>query len=185
MSKIVDQPPFLDATSLVQFGPFKGRFVFLDNEYVDGGAFQLYANAADVVVAHHRFERMEGLLSWGRATGGAIYCPNIRVQFVDNHVVEGNHVWNYNGSYPYPHPKTVEPYSIGILGSDQDDAHSVYQGPLNHLVIIKRNRIDNNGGIVVRGHTTNVVVEENQILNSSVSVHVNGTHTSHVYVNHR
>ena len=141
--------------------------------------------AADVVVAHHRFERMEGLLSWGRATGGAIYCPNIRVQFVDNHVVEGNHVWNYNGSYPYPHPKTVEPYSIGILASDQDDAHSVYQGPLNHLVIIKRNRIDNNGGIVVRGHTTNVVVEENQILNSSVSVHVNGSHNSHVYVNHR
>merc|ERR1711907_26024 len=83
----------LDETSLVQVGPFKGRFVFLDNEYLDGGAFQLYANAADVIVAEHRFTRMEGLLSWGRATGHNIYCPNIQVQFVDNHVLEANHVW--------------------------------------------------------------------------------------------
>merc|ERR1712087_668195 len=95
---------------------------------------------------------------------------------------EGNHVWNYNGSYPYPHPKTVEPYSIGCLASDQDDAHTAFQGPLNHLVVIKRNQIHNNGGIVVRGHTANVVVERNSITNSSVSVHVNSTHASHVFV---
>ena len=82
----LDQPftTPLDDSSLVQVGPFKGRFVFLANRYMDGGAFQLYANAADVVVAHHRFARMEGLLSWGRAGGGAVYAPNLRVQFVDN-----------------------------------------------------------------------------------------------------
>merc|ERR1712113_176366 len=138
----------------------------------DGGAFQLYANNVDVVVSEHRFARTEGLLSWARCSGKAAYAPNLRVEFVSNVVEEGNHVWNYNGSYPYPHPKTVEPYSIGILGSDQDDAKTAFQGALNNLVVIKRNQIHNNGGIVVTGHTTNVLVENNAIANSSVSVHV-------------
>ena len=25
------------------------------------------------------------------------------------------------GTYPYPHPKTLEPYFIGVLASDQDE----------------------------------------------------------------
>ena len=37
----------LDETSIVQLGPFKGRFIFDENRYEDCGAFQLYANAAD------------------------------------------------------------------------------------------------------------------------------------------
>ena len=76
--------------------------------------------------------------------------------------------------------QTVEPYSIGILGSDQDDEHSPYQGPTNRLVVIRRNEVLNNGGIVVRGHTTDVLVEGNQIHNSSVGVAVNRTEASHV-----
>merc|ERR1712194_818466 len=136
----------------------------------------------DVVVSEHRFARMEGLLSWARTNGKTAYAPNLRVEFVSNVVEEGNHVWNYNGSYPYPHPKTVEPYSIGVLGSDQDDTQAPYQGPTNHLVVIRKNKIMNNGGIVVRGHTSNVLVEGNEIYNSSVGVHVNKTHASHVLV---
>lgn len=107
-----------------------------------------------------------------------------------------------NATYPYPHPKTVEPYLIGILASDQDAQPcepyphgscdpdhpptpklTPYQGPLNHLVVIKRNRIMNNGGIEVRGHTTNVIVENNEITNSSVGVHDAKDHTSHVFFN--
>ena len=174
----------LDETSIVQLGPFKGRFIFDENRYEDCGAFQLYANAADVIVSKHHFARAEGLLSWGRATGGHVYAPNIRVQFVDNVVEEGNHMWNWNATYPYPHPKTIEPYSIGILGSDQDPQPcepfphgakgckmgngTAFQGAINHLVVIKRNTIKNNGGIEVRGHTTNVLVEGNAVRNSSV-----------------
>ena len=174
----------LDETSIVQLGPFKGRFIFDENRYEDCGAFQLYANAADVIVSKHHFARAEGLLSWGRATGGHVYAPNIRVQFVDNVVEEGNHMWNWNATYPYPHPKTIEPYSIGILGSDQDPQPcepfphgakgckmgngTAFQGAINHLVVIKRNTIENNGGIEVRGHTTNVLVEGNAVRNSSV-----------------
>ena len=65
----VDRPydPPLDATSTLQLGPFKGRIIFHANEYVDGGSFQTYATAMDIVVSEHRFERSEGLLAWGRS----------------------------------------------------------------------------------------------------------------------
>ena len=56
----------------------------------------------DGVVARHRFVRAEALLSWGRATSSAghVYAPNLRIQFTENTVVEGNHLWNWNGSCP-------------------------------------------------------------------------------------
>ena len=80
---------------------------------------------------------------------------------------------------------------------------TAFQGAINHLVVIKRNTIENNGGIEVRGHTTNVLVEGNAVRNSSVGapartalacaprplsrgrclapgVHVNTTQASHV-----
>lgn len=174
---VIDSPfdVALDSTSVVQVGPYKGMILFHRNRYEDGGAFQLYANAADVVVSEHRFARTEGLLSWGRAGGGAVYAPNIRIQFIGNVIEEGNHLWNWNATYPYPHPKTVEPYWIGVLGSDQDvqpcepaphgscdpanpnpSKPTHFQGAINHLVVIQRNEILNNGGIEIRGHTTNV-----------------------------
>ena len=112
----VDQPfaTPLDGTSRVQVGAFKGQIIFHRNAYADSGAFQTYGAAQDVVVSEHTFERVEGLLSWGRTYGGNAYAPNTHVEFVRNVFVEGNHLWNYNGSYPYPHPKTIEPYSIGV-----------------------------------------------------------------------
>ena len=110
-------------------------------------------------------------------------------------------MWNWNATYPYPHPKTAEPYLIGVLGSDQDvqpcmpyphgscdpskpnpSKPTPYQGAINHLVIIKRNEVLNNGGILVRGHTANVIVENNRISNSSVDVHVDTAQAAHVYV---
>ena len=99
----------LDETSIVQLGPFKGRFIFDENRYEDCGAFQLYANAADVIVSKHHFARAEGLLSWGRATGGHVYAPNIRVQFVDNVVEEGNHMWNWSARRRCPVPRAAAP----------------------------------------------------------------------------
>lgn len=98
------------------------------------------------------------------AGGGAVYAPNLRIQLLDNVVLEGNHLWNWNATYPYPHPKTIEPYWMGALGSDQDVQPCVpyphgaknckagsaqgYQGPLNHCVVVRNNKV---GG---RGFTT-------------------------------
>ena len=47
---------------------------------------------------------------------------------------------------------------------------------------MKRNKVLNNGGVDIRGHTTNVVVEGNVITNSSVGVHVDRSQATHVYV---
>ena len=40
-----------------------------------------------------------------RNCGCCFYAGNLHNQFFDNYVVEGNHVFNYNGSYLYPHGK--------------------------------------------------------------------------------
>lgn len=95
-TQFVIDAPFsvpLDSTSIIQVGPYKGRMIFHNNKYEDGGAFQFYANAVDMIVSSHRFTRVEGLLSWGRANAPA-YCPNMRIQFCDNTFEEGNHMWN-------------------------------------------------------------------------------------------
>ena len=49
-------------------------------------------------------------------------------------------------------------------------------------MVVKRNVMKNGGGIDVRGHSTNVIVELNEIYNSSVGVHVNTSQATHVYV---
>ena len=189
----------LDSTSLIQVGPFKGRFIFHNNRYEDGGGFQTYGNAHDVIISKHKFARTENLVSWGRGNGPSVYSPNLRIQFLDNTIEEGNHLWNWNATYPYPHPKTIEPYSMGVLGSDQDPQPCMpyphgnkgpcpapttarFQGSINHHIIFRRNAIENNGGVVVRGHTQNVIVEGTVITNSSVGIHVNGTFAYHVLV---
>ena len=197
--------PFLtapDETSIVQVGPFKGQFIFHANYYSDGGAFQTYGTAMDVIVSAHRFERTEGLFAWGRSGGGAVYAPNLRIQLLDNIVVEGNHLWNWNATYPYPHPKTIEPYWMGALGTDQDPQpcepfpHGTggpgsksckptaqdFQGAINHCIVVRNNKLLNNAGIDVRGHTLNGVVEGNVIQNASVGVHVDTTHAHGILV---
>jgi hypothetical protein len=192
----------LDSTSQVQVGAYKGQIIFHGNEYTDAGSFQTYGAAHDVIVSEHVFTRTEALLSWGRTYaslfGGHNYAPNVHVEFVRNTVVEANHMWNYNGSYPYPHPKTIEPYFIGVLATDQavqpcspyphqpksckPGKPAPFQGALNHLVIVRKNEIRNNGGIAVRGYSTNILVADNVIRESSVGVHVNPTAGMHVLV---
>ena len=90
----------LDGTSRVQVGAFKGQIIFHRNAYADSGSFQTYGAAQDVVVSEHTFERVESLNSWGRSYGGNAYAPNTHVELVRNVFVEGNHLWNYNGSHP-------------------------------------------------------------------------------------
>eukprot|EP01052_Picozoa_sp_SAG31_P008707 SAG31_NODE_443_length_15645_cov_51.693169_6_plen_1007_part_00 len=159
----------LDGTSFINIGPFRGRALFNHNRYTDGGSFQLYAYAMDFVVASMRMERTEAILSWGRAGAGS-YCSNLHNQFFDNFVVEGNHVFNYNGSYLYPHGKVIEPYFFGMEASDQFDANLTYKGPINRQIVWRRNQILSNGGLAVRGNTADVLVENTQVANSSVGV---------------
>ena len=50
----------LDGTSLVQLSDMRGRMIFDANRYTDGGAFQLYGNAYDVIVANSILTRATG-----------------------------------------------------------------------------------------------------------------------------
>ena len=87
------------------------------NYYSDGGEIQFYAQAFGVVAAENVFERTGGLSAWARGYSGV--DANLRNSFIDNNVLEGNHVWNYNtdqpalpGGFPYfpGGSKTVEPW---------------------------------------------------------------------------
>ena len=48
---------------------------------------------------------------------------------------------------------------------------------LEHFVGSRSDKVDNNGGIVVRGTSANVLVENSVIKESDVAVHVNYTTT--------
>lgn len=126
----VDQPftVDLDDSSQVTIVPYIGNIAFNGNNYSDGGEVQFYAQAFGVVAAENRFERTGGLSAWARGYSGK--DANLRNSFIDNTVVEGNHVWNYNtlptpatkpDSYPY-YPggsKTVEPWFFASLTNEQ------------------------------------------------------------------
>ena len=50
----IDEPftTALDATSMMQLGPFKGRFIFDQNRYEDCGAFQLVSQSCIALHGH-------------------------------------------------------------------------------------------------------------------------------------
>jgi hypothetical protein len=121
----------LPAGTNVTIMPFVGQIIFNGNYYSDGGEIQFYAQALDCVAAENRFERTGGLSAWARAAEGGM-GPNYRMTFVDNEVVEGNHVWNYAtkptsatdpNQYPYfpGGSKTIEPWFFGSLTNDQGE----------------------------------------------------------------
>ena len=190
---IVDRPftAPLDQTSRVTIMPYIGQIAFNGNAYSDGGEVQFYAQALGVVAAENTFTRTGGLSAWARGYSGK--DANLRNAFIDNVVAEGNHVWNYNTSpgpaedpsvYPYfpGGSKTVEPWFFASLTNEQgppiDPGPSYgFEGAFNRFITFRGNRVDSNGGIVVRGTSANVLVEGSVIRQSDVGVHVNLTTT--------
>jgi len=181
----------LDETSMVTILPYLGQFIFTNNHYYDGGAIQTYTQAFDMVFSNNTFERMGGLFAWGRF--GTIFTQayniNLHVQFLRNHFLEGNHVWNYNTVSPAPYHeggvKQIEPWSMGVLSPiikiarmNETYPFSEIQGAMNRFIVLRENRIDNNGGIRIAGNSSNVLVESNIISNSDVGIHVNSTCTA-------
>ena len=82
----------LDRTSKVSITPYIGQIAFNGNYYSDGGEIQFYAQAFGITASENKFERTGGLSAWARGYSGK--DANLRNSFVDNEVVEGNHVWN-------------------------------------------------------------------------------------------
>eukprot|EP00039_Didymoeca_costata_P023790 m.8277 g.8277 ORF g.8277 m.8277 type:complete len:915 (-) comp3864_c0_seq1:40-2784(-) len=192
-SWVVDRPfsVDLDSTSYVTIMPFVGHIAFNGNEYQDGGEVQFYAQALGVVAAENNFARMGGLSAWARGYSGK--NANLCNSFIENTIEEGNHVWNYNThpnpiedptTYPYfpGGSKTIEPWSFASLTNEQgppiDPKPSTgFDGAFNRFITFRGNKVNSNGGIVVRGTSANVLVENNIIANSDVGIHVNYTTT--------
>ena len=186
----------LDSSSLVQLGTCHMMMVFHDNEYADGGAVQTIGDPQDIIVADTKWERTEGLYAWGRSGGNCnkrlgCYGANVRVQFLGNTIVEGNHLWNYNGSYPWgyeplgPASKTAEPLWLGVPGGGQGPGAPFFgegsnvnasnggeQGAINHNIVLRGNKLLSNAGIGIFGNTLNGLIEGNTIVNSSVGINV-------------
>eukprot|EP00041_Stephanoeca_diplocostata_P029767 m.886641 g.886641 ORF g.886641 m.886641 type:complete len:955 (-) comp23627_c0_seq5:567-3431(-) len=179
----------LDSTSRIAIFPYVGHIAFIANNYSDGGEVQFYAEALGCVAAENRFTRTGGLSVWARGFHGA--DANLRQQFIDNTVVEGNHVWNYNtkpndpGEFPYfpGGSKTLEPWFFGALTNGQGMPIDPFIGPtgfmgaFDRFIVMRGNRVASNGGIVIKGTSANVLVEDNVIANSDVGIHVNYTTT--------
>ena len=184
----------LDFSSNVTIIPYVGQIAFVANTYSDGGEVQFYAQALGCVAAENKFERTGGLSAWARqaeTTDG--WGINFRMQFLDNVVLEGNHVWNYNTQpnpsvdpsyYPYfpGGSKTIEPWFFGSLTNDQGlgiepGPAKPFTGGFNRFIVFRGNTVHSNGGIVVRGTSANVLVEDNLVLQSDVGIHVNYTTT--------
>ena len=130
--------------------PFVGNMAFNGNDYSDGGEVQFYATALGIVAAENKFTRMGGLSAWGREDEGLVWNPNLQVSFVDNEIVEGNHVWNYNLKFVPPKPrlppvpvdprsiteyhpggsKALEPWGFGSLTNEYDSTHTNSQHSL-------------------------------------------------------
>ena len=48
-----------------------------------------------------------------------------------------------------------------------------FTGAFNRFIVFRGNTVESNGGIVVRGTSANVLVEQNTVLKSHVGIHVN------------
>ena len=184
----------LDETSHVSITPYIGQIAFNGNYYSDGGEIQFYAQAFGVVAAENRFERTGGLSSWARGYSGV--DANLRNSFIDNEVIEGNHVWNYNtndpalpGGFPYfpGGSKTVEPWFFASLTNEQgmpidptkaNSPAMAHHGAFNRFITFRGNKVNSNGGVVIRGTSGNTLVTGSVIKNSHVGIHVNYTTTS-------
>tara|TARA_B110000208_G_C11750598_1_gene423310 strand:- start:186 stop:797 length:612 start_codon:yes stop_codon:yes gene_type:complete len=178
-----------------------GQIAFNGNNYSDGGEVQFYAQALNCIAAENRFTRTGGLSTWARGYSGK--DANLRNQFIDNEVLEGNHVWNYAthpnpgepggpGQFPYfpGGSKTIEPWFFGSLTNEQGmpidpSAADGFTGGFNRFIVMRGNVVRSNGGIVVRGTSANVLLESNVIERSDVGIHVNysTTHGGVVLVN--
>lgn len=138
-----------DETSVVTIVPFRGRNIFVNNSFRDGGAMQLYGCAADEIIVGNKGVRIDGFYTWGLNGGNYGYQPAWTAQYFDNEISEpsgyGGRVWG--------------PSFFGVITSD--DAPGV--GPLARGNVLRRNVLGIQTYMNIGGTATDTVVEANAI----------------------
>ena len=86
--------PTLD--SILQIGQMRGELLVVGNQFIKGGAMQLYAACYDCVVAENRFEQF-GFSNWGRNPHGVGWQPNLNNVMLDNTMNAGSSTMGVRG----------------------------------------------------------------------------------------
>ena len=168
------------------------------------GAVQAYGYSCDTIVASCTAERATGWIAWGQwrgwqrstpwdlpgpVTGGGNTGaePLLFMQFLDNRVLEGNNVINYNadwndGSGGYA--CFMNGTSIAVTDTTHwlPDGNRTYFAtaaradfPINSFIVIRRTAAASDGGVQVSHLAADVVVEYNTFTNSSSGVDIDGS----------
>ena len=147
-----------DETSLFSIVPFRGRNLFIDNTFVDGGAMQLYGSAADIIVAGNKGARIDGFFTWGLNPGGWGNQPAFTAQFLDNELTEGSgfgaRVWG--------------PAFLGVIASNDPS----FAGPMARGNVLRRNVLQTQAFINLGGTSTDTLVENCTVKHSPVGVKI-------------
>ena len=132
-----DTPP--DANSTVTIFPFNGRALVIGNHFEDANWVNAgYGASTEVIYAENELFRCAEMMNYGLFTHDS-FLPSWRVQFLDNHIFEGQTKEATTGNGH----KTDVPF------------------PLTSAAIHRRETIeaDNSGSIQVGGNLTDVIVE--------------------------
>ena len=149
-------PP--DATSVLSIVPFRGRNIFVNNTFTDGGAMQLYGSAADEIVAGNKGVRIDGFYTWGLNGYGWGFQPAWTAQYLDNEILEpsgfGGRIWG--------------PSFFGVITSDDKPE----AGPLARGNVLRRNLLDEQCFMNIGGTATDTLVEGCVIKHTPIGVKV-------------
>eukprot|EP01047_Picozoa_sp_COSAG01_P061424 COSAG01_NODE_7672_length_3104_cov_2.368053_1_plen_274_part_00 len=170
----------LDATSVIEVMPFRGKNIFHRTHYSDVGAFQFYGLGVDNMVVSMTMERGGGFAAWGQwRAGRAPYTnysfanPNLMNQFIGNDVIEGLRA-EHQGS----------PLGVGAWGDDAQFSGHVYAvvsaSPveLNRYIVFRGNQARSNGGFMIGG-SSDVLLDGN-VVSHTPSASVSGQKPYHV-----
>ncbi|MHB8997408.1 MAG: hypothetical protein ACYC63_19355 [Armatimonadota bacterium] len=135
-----------DETSLFSIVPFRGRNLFVNNTFVDGGAMQLYGSAADVIVAGNKGARIDGFFTWGLNPHGWGNQPAFTAQFLDNEITEGS---GYGG-------RVWGRCFFGVITSND----KTYAGPMARGNILRRNLLHTDSWFNISGTAADTLVED-------------------------
>jgi hypothetical protein len=181
--------------------PFRGANLFVNNSYVDAGAVQFYGIGIDNIVADCKGERMSGFIAWGQwrgysgpggkwviptsvsGGGGSGANPNLINQFLQNTIVEGNSIIDYNAKYDagsggYACFMNGSSFAVTDITHWRPDGTSKYfpkstprlHFPINSFQVIRGNIAHSDGGVLVEHLAQDVLVEGNTFRNSAAGV---------------
>ncbi len=187
----VDEPFALppDATSVIGINHTMDRFLVVRNKYAEVRiAFQFYGTGMESLVAENEASRAGGFWSHASHYAGPPQKgsqPQFYIQYLDNHITEGNHIHAVPAGYQYGGGDSA--IGVGAHPSTNPDG-SPWKYPMALGIVIRDNRLDSNArirvntsGKVAAPILEDAVVEGNYIARSDWGVDV-APHAARVLV---